>query len=247
MESRPHPCLGRDRVWLSRSPKASTSTPWTLRGRRQRQPPSTRATERRAKQEESGSPLTDSNRRPPPYHGTSPASGRNAWQRISLVSTVSGTIAFATSCHRLQPRGSIKAPSAVCRMSSRLSSTNSARDVRRTDHPMNTRVRCSTRTIFALLPELGGHPLLVPPVDARDARTRPRRAPRGKTRSTRSGPRAGQALDVLYHRLAPARPHCWLLRGWRLRGGTSEHGRVRRREGRSPDCGRGSRPRFGGL
>ena len=27
---------------------------------------------------------------------------------------------------------------------------------------MNTRVRCSTRTIFALLPELGGHPLLVP-------------------------------------------------------------------------------------
>jgi hypothetical protein len=140
-----------------------------------------------------------------------------------------------------------KAPSAVCRMSSRLSSTNSARDVRRTDHPMNTRVRCSTRTIFALLPELGGHPLLVPPGDARDARTRPRRAPRGKTRSTRSGPRAGQALDVFYHRLAPARPHCWLLRGWRLRGGTSEHGRVRRWEGRSPDCGRGSRPRFVGL
>src|SRR6184192_974316 len=69
VESRQHPCLGRDRVWLSRSPKASTSTPWTLRGRRQRQPPSTRATERRAKQEESGSPLTDSNRRPPPYHG----------------------------------------------------------------------------------------------------------------------------------------------------------------------------------
>src|SRR6266700_5854672 len=43
-----------------------------------------------------------------PYQGTSPASGRNAWQRISLVSTVSGTVAFATSCHRLQPRGSIK-------------------------------------------------------------------------------------------------------------------------------------------
>ena len=84
VESRPHPCLGRDRVWLSRSPKASTSTPWTLRGRRQRQPPSTRATERRAKQEESGSPLTDSNRRPPPYH--------------------------ASDCHRLQPRGSIRAP-----------------------------------------------------------------------------------------------------------------------------------------
>src|SRR2546430_13928626 len=165
-------------------------------------------------------------RRRPAYHGTSPASGRNAWQRISLVSTVSGTIAFATSCHRLQPRGSIKAPSAVCRMSSRLSSTNSARDVRRTDPPMNTRVRCSTRTIFALLPELGGHPLLVPPGDARDARTRPRRAPRGKTLSTRSGPRAGQALDVFYHRLAPARPHSLLLRGLRLCGGTSEDRRV---------------------
>src|SRR6266545_1203298 len=54
---------------LSRTPRRSTSTPWTLRGRRKRQPSSTRTTERRAKQEERRSPLTDSNRRPPPYHG----------------------------------------------------------------------------------------------------------------------------------------------------------------------------------
>src|SRR6266542_1799525 len=52
---------------LSRTPRRSTSTPWTLRGHRKRQPSSTRTTERPAKQEESGSPLTDSNRRPPLY------------------------------------------------------------------------------------------------------------------------------------------------------------------------------------
>src|SRR6266545_8402353 len=56
---------------LSRTPRRSTSTPWTLRGRRKRQPSSTRTTERRAKQEERRSPLTDSNRRPPPYHRSS--------------------------------------------------------------------------------------------------------------------------------------------------------------------------------
>jgi hypothetical protein len=147
-----------------------------------------------------------------------------------LFSTVSGTIAFATSCHRLQPRGSIKAPSAFCRMSSRLSSTNSARDVRRTDHTMNTRVRCSTRKIFALLPERGGHPLLVPPGDARDAGTRPRRAPRGKTRSTRSRPsrtgarrllppaRTGSSSLWATQRLAPSR------RYFRARASTSMGG-----------------------
>src|SRR5215210_2059134 len=31
------------------------------------------------------SPLPDSNRRPPPYHGTSPATARNPRQRIRLV------------------------------------------------------------------------------------------------------------------------------------------------------------------
>src|SRR5437899_6941766 len=101
VESRPHPCLGRDRVWLSRSPKASTSTPWTLRGRRQRQPPSTRATERRAKQEESGSPLTDSNRRPPPYQRSKRrrvATGGNGLAHGQAISGVRRSRTFATGC-----------------------------------------------------------------------------------------------------------------------------------------------------
>src|SRR5206468_6844938 len=57
------------------------------------------------------SPLTDSNRRPPPYHGTSQATGGNRSQRFSLVSAALVTPRFAHDCHRLQPRGSIKAPS----------------------------------------------------------------------------------------------------------------------------------------
>src|SRR5207249_10591183 len=74
------------------TPKRSTSTPWTLRGRRKPQPPSIWTTERPPNQEESGSPLTDSNRRPPPYH-----------QRISFVSAVHGRRRFAADCHPLQP------------------------------------------------------------------------------------------------------------------------------------------------
>src|SRR5205823_8077331 len=57
------------------------------------------------------SPLTDSNRRPPPYHGTSQATGRSRSQRFSPISAVSGPCCFAGDCHLLQPRGSIKAPS----------------------------------------------------------------------------------------------------------------------------------------
>jgi len=53
------------------------------------------------------SPLTDSNRRPPPYHGTSQATGRNPRQRFWRVSAVSALSRFAADCHRLQPRGSI--------------------------------------------------------------------------------------------------------------------------------------------
>src|SRR2546421_5237265 len=41
------------------------------------------------------SPLTDSNRRPPPYHGTSQAIGGSRWQRIPLVSAVYGPRRFA--------------------------------------------------------------------------------------------------------------------------------------------------------
>ena len=41
--------------------------------------------------------------------------GRNRRQRFWLVSGLSAPIRFATDCHRLQPRGSIKAPySVVC-------------------------------------------------------------------------------------------------------------------------------------
>src|SRR5919197_3874472 len=42
---------------------------WTLRGRRSPQPPLVKTTEVAAKQAKTRSPLTDSNRRPPPYHG----------------------------------------------------------------------------------------------------------------------------------------------------------------------------------
>jgi hypothetical protein len=59
------------------------------------------------------SPLTDSNRRPPPYHVLPSATGRNPRQRFWLVLAASAPIRFATDCHRLQPRGSIKAPSDV--------------------------------------------------------------------------------------------------------------------------------------
>jgi hypothetical protein len=59
----------------------------------------------------SKSPLTDSNRRPPPYHVLPEATGGSRWQWISLVVAVSRASRFAAGCHRLQPRGSIKAPS----------------------------------------------------------------------------------------------------------------------------------------
>jgi hypothetical protein len=59
------------------------------------------------------SPLTDSNRRPPPYHGTPSATGRNPRQPFSPAFAVSALPRFATDCHWLQPRGSIKAPSFV--------------------------------------------------------------------------------------------------------------------------------------
>src|ERR671930_1588302 len=42
---------------------------WTLRGRRSPQRPPVKTTEVAAKQAKTRSPLTDSNRRPPPYHG----------------------------------------------------------------------------------------------------------------------------------------------------------------------------------
>jgi hypothetical protein len=61
------------------------------------------------------SPLPDSNRGPPPYHGISAASGRNPRQRFSPISAVLAAVPIATGCHRLRPQGSIKAPSSESR------------------------------------------------------------------------------------------------------------------------------------
>src|SRR5438128_11383982 len=41
------------------------------------------------------------------------ATGGSGWQRVWLVFAVSGSRRFAAGCHRLQPRGSIKAPYSV--------------------------------------------------------------------------------------------------------------------------------------
>jgi hypothetical protein len=56
------------------------------------------------------SPLTDSNRRPPPYHAVFAAIGRNPRQRFSHVRAVFALPAFATGCHRLRPLCSNSAP-----------------------------------------------------------------------------------------------------------------------------------------
>jgi hypothetical protein len=59
------------------------------------------------------SPLTDSNRRPPPYHAPRSATSGNPRQGFWLVGAVSAAIPFATGCHRLRPLCSINAPYAV--------------------------------------------------------------------------------------------------------------------------------------
>ena len=61
------------------------------------------------------SPLTDSNRRPPPSHADPAATGRTSRQRFSPVRAVFAAVPFATDCDRLRPLGSIKAPSFVAR------------------------------------------------------------------------------------------------------------------------------------
>jgi hypothetical protein len=59
------------------------------------------------------SPLTDSNRRPPPYHALRAAPGRNPRQRFWHDLAPVADTRLAADCHCLQPRGSIKAPSSV--------------------------------------------------------------------------------------------------------------------------------------
>src|SRR5687767_8709968 len=57
------------------------------------------------------SPLTDSNRRPPPYHLTVTATGGKPRQQIWLVSAVPAAARFAADCHWLHLLGSTNAPS----------------------------------------------------------------------------------------------------------------------------------------
>jgi ribonuclease HI len=57
------------------------------------------------------SPLTDSNRRPPPYHFGVVATGGNPRQRILLVLAVFADSPFAADCHWLRLLGSTNAPS----------------------------------------------------------------------------------------------------------------------------------------
>src|SRR5581483_3989344 len=59
------------------------------------------------------SPLTDSNRRPPPYHILVHATNGNRWQRFWLVWAVFRPDRFATGCHWLPPLCSINAPSSA--------------------------------------------------------------------------------------------------------------------------------------
>jgi hypothetical protein len=70
----------------------------------------------------------------------------NRWQLVATVSACFGLyrpLRFATDCHRLQPRGSIKAPSAALGVSNRPPPSSSAHDERPTDHDDEPRARAS--------------------------------------------------------------------------------------------------------
>jgi hypothetical protein len=99
---------------------------WTFGGPRVSDWSSSQQTEPTRVQRLLQSPLTDSNRRPPPYHPSPGATGCNPRQRFPRVFASFGRGRFATDCHCLQPRGSIRAPSFVIRPDNghrRLSST----------------------------------------------------------------------------------------------------------------------------
>src|SRR5712691_10073319 len=71
---------------------------WTLRGRRNQRPPPAGTTEPPAEQEETRSPLTDSNRRPPPYHSIG-----NRWQPTATVLACFRRLSRFPICGRLPP------------------------------------------------------------------------------------------------------------------------------------------------
>src|SRR5439155_5860086 len=58
-----------------------------------------------------GSPLTDSNRRPPSYHALRDGCRGLPSVAVRPFSAVFERVPFATGCHRLRPLGSINAPS----------------------------------------------------------------------------------------------------------------------------------------
>src|SRR2546428_3926083 len=57
------------------------------------------------------SPLTDSNRRPPPYHAIKTATGGSQWQRFRASSGQFPVFGELNLCHRLRPLCSITVPS----------------------------------------------------------------------------------------------------------------------------------------
>jgi hypothetical protein len=82
------------------------------------------------------SPLTDSNRRPPPYHLTPAATSCNARQQIWLVSAVSRPARFAGACHWLRLLGSINAPSPSAGLSDEKADPGAALSPAREDDPL---------------------------------------------------------------------------------------------------------------
>jgi hypothetical protein len=64
------------------NPESEPGTLVDARWTRESERPSVLTTESPPEQAEERSPLTDSNRRPPPYHGTTQATGRNRRQRF---------------------------------------------------------------------------------------------------------------------------------------------------------------------
>src|SRR6266568_77915 len=60
---------------------------------------------------DSSSPLTDSNRRPPPYHAIQTATGGSRWQRFVASSSRFRASGHPNLCHPLRPLCSITVPS----------------------------------------------------------------------------------------------------------------------------------------
>jgi hypothetical protein len=84
---------------------------WTLGGRHTSRTPSAPTTETAVEQGRNRSPLTDSNRRPPPYHAIQAAAGGSRRQRFPVSSSHFGASGGPNLCHPLRPLCSITVPS----------------------------------------------------------------------------------------------------------------------------------------